>query len=234
MGCGGSISNGGTACDSTKIVAKTVAHSAPACLQEAPQAPQADDQRTEDVRVDDAQKHHRIDIAQRVERRCTLAERDPCQDSKKRANQLPERQTNLRRPSGCASSAMRSVWLRPCQFPSTVPGVSYHPAYARVRAWTASLGLNCNPGRTWPRIEMLNPSSAGASPDVILARRAAAAIRRRSMNAHTSVRKVIHLPARVTLDLSKIAWALRLFLAAATFAPIAHAQVPATPAPGRR
>jgi 4,5-dihydroxyphthalate decarboxylase len=53
------------------------------------------------------------------------------------------------------------------------------------------------------------------------------------MNAHTSVRKVIHLPARVTLDLSKIAWALRLFLAAATFAPIAHAQVPATPAPGR-
>jgi len=80
---------------------------------------------------------------------------------------------------------------------------------------------------------MLNPSSAGASPDVILARRAAAAIRRRSMNAHTSVRKVIHLPARVTLDLSKIAWALRLFLAAATFAPIAHAQVPATPAPGR-
>jgi arylsulfatase A-like enzyme len=53
------------------------------------------------------------------------------------------------------------------------------------------------------------------------------------MNAHTSVRKVIHLLARVTLDLSKIACALRLFLAAATFAPIAHAQVPATPAPSR-
>ena len=53
------------------------------------------------------------------------------------------------------------------------------------------------------------------------------------MNAHTSVRKVIHLPAWVTLDLSKIVCALRLFLAAATFAPIAHAQVPATPAPSR-
>lgn len=27
MGCGGSISNGGAVCDSTKIVAKTVTHS---------------------------------------------------------------------------------------------------------------------------------------------------------------------------------------------------------------
>ena len=36
------------------------------------------------------------------------------------------------------------------------------------------------------------------------------------MNAHTSVRKIIHLPAWVTLDLSKIVCALRLFLAAAT------------------
>jgi len=49
------------------------------------------------------------------------------------------------------------------------------------------------------------------------------------MNAHASVRS----PARLTLGLSKIACALRLSLAAVTVAPTAHAQAPATPAPGR-
>jgi hypothetical protein len=53
------------------------------------------------------------------------------------------------------------------------------------------------------------------------------------MNARTLVRKVVQLPARVTPNLSGLACGLRLFLAAVAFAPVAHAQVPATPAPSR-
>jgi hypothetical protein len=53
------------------------------------------------------------------------------------------------------------------------------------------------------------------------------------MNAHTSVRKVVPLPARVTLNLSRLACGLRLFLAAMAFTPVAHAQIPATPASSR-
>jgi arylsulfatase A-like enzyme len=53
------------------------------------------------------------------------------------------------------------------------------------------------------------------------------------MNPHTSVRKVVRLPARVALNLSRLACGLRLFLTAMAFTPVAHAQIPATPAPSR-
>jgi arylsulfatase A-like enzyme len=53
------------------------------------------------------------------------------------------------------------------------------------------------------------------------------------MNAHASVRNLVHSPARLTRDLSKLACALRLSLAAVTIAPAAHAQVSATPTPSR-
>jgi arylsulfatase A-like enzyme len=53
------------------------------------------------------------------------------------------------------------------------------------------------------------------------------------MNAHTSVRKFVQLPAGVTLNLGTLACGLSLFLAAMAFAPVAHAQVPATSAPSR-
>ena len=53
------------------------------------------------------------------------------------------------------------------------------------------------------------------------------------MNAHASVRKLVHPPARLTLDLSKLACALKLSLAALTIAPAAQAQVSATSTPSR-
>src|SRR6478752_633128 len=48
------------------------------------------------------------------------------------------------------------------------------------------------------------------------------------MNGHASVRNLVHPPARLSRDLSKLACALRLSLAAVTIAPAAHAQAPAT------
>jgi arylsulfatase A-like enzyme len=53
------------------------------------------------------------------------------------------------------------------------------------------------------------------------------------MNAHASVRKPVHPPARLTRDLSKLACALKLSLAALTIAPAAQAQVSATSTPNR-
>jgi arylsulfatase A-like enzyme len=53
------------------------------------------------------------------------------------------------------------------------------------------------------------------------------------MNAHALVRKLVHPLAWSSLDLSKLACALKLSLAALTFARAAHAQVPMTPAPSR-
>ena len=53
------------------------------------------------------------------------------------------------------------------------------------------------------------------------------------MNAHASVRKLVHPPARLTRDLSKLACALKLSLAALTIAPAAQAQVSATSTPSR-
>jgi arylsulfatase A-like enzyme len=53
------------------------------------------------------------------------------------------------------------------------------------------------------------------------------------MNDRTSVRKVVQLPTRVTLNLSGLACGLRLFLAVVAFGPVAHAQVPAPPAASR-
>jgi len=53
------------------------------------------------------------------------------------------------------------------------------------------------------------------------------------MNAHASVRKLVHPPARLTRDLSKLACALNLSLAALTIAPAAQAQVSATSTPSR-
>jgi arylsulfatase A-like enzyme len=53
------------------------------------------------------------------------------------------------------------------------------------------------------------------------------------MNGHASVRNLVHPPARLSRDLSKLACALRLSLAAVTIAPAAHAQAPATSTPSR-
>ena len=53
------------------------------------------------------------------------------------------------------------------------------------------------------------------------------------MNAHASVRKLVHPPARLTRDLSKLVCALKLSLAALTIAPAAQAQVSATSTPSR-
>jgi len=53
------------------------------------------------------------------------------------------------------------------------------------------------------------------------------------MNAHPSVRKLVHPLAWSSLDLSKLACALTLSLAAVTLAPAAHAQAPTTAAPSR-
>jgi arylsulfatase A-like enzyme len=47
------------------------------------------------------------------------------------------------------------------------------------------------------------------------------------MNDHASARKLVHIPARLGVDLSKLACALRLSLAAMAVAPAAHAQAPA-------
>jgi arylsulfatase A-like enzyme len=53
------------------------------------------------------------------------------------------------------------------------------------------------------------------------------------MNAYAFFRKLVHLLARSDLNLNKFACTLGLFLTAATFAPAAHAQVPATSASSR-
>jgi arylsulfatase A-like enzyme len=53
------------------------------------------------------------------------------------------------------------------------------------------------------------------------------------MNGHASARNLVHPPARFGRDLSKLACALRLSLAAVTIAPAAYAQAPATSTPSR-
>jgi Sulfatase len=53
------------------------------------------------------------------------------------------------------------------------------------------------------------------------------------MNAYASLRKAVQLPARITLGLHGPACGLGLFLAMAAFAPVAHAQAPATSPPSR-
>jgi arylsulfatase A-like enzyme len=53
------------------------------------------------------------------------------------------------------------------------------------------------------------------------------------MNAYTCVRKVVRLSVPVAPNLSGLACGLSLFLAAVAFAPVAQAQVPATPAASR-
>jgi arylsulfatase A-like enzyme len=53
------------------------------------------------------------------------------------------------------------------------------------------------------------------------------------MNAYASLRKAVQLPARITLGLHGLAGGLGLFLAMAAFAPVAHAQAPATSPPSR-
>src|SRR6516225_6766936 len=73
--------------------------------------------RVQYVRIDDAQEHYRIDVAQRPKNCRALTERNACQNSKKRADQHPKRQARRYRPA----TRRRRCRLRGCLHATSHP-----------------------------------------------------------------------------------------------------------------